>query len=296
MRAQGRGHGKVGSCPGAVTHGITGVLPEAMDSNRVSDNFERGDPYEYYMGRWSRRVAPLFLEWLGEPPGRRWLDIGCGTGALCAAILDRCAPTQVTGVEPSEGFRHTAQEMLKDCATILAGSATSLPLDDNSVDATVSALMLNFVADPPAALREMARVTSSGGTIAACVWDYAEGMQMIRIFWDTVVALDPLSAHLDEATRFPLCHRERLKDLFVGAGLLQVEVAPLEIETRFADFDDYWKPFLGGQGPAPACVASLDDVARRSLMERLRERLPTGVDATIDLTARAWAVRGTLSP
>ena len=263
-----------------------------MSANPVSDKFEHGDPYERYMGRWSRCIAPRFLEWLDEPPGRSWLDVGCGTGALCAAILEGCSPAQVTGVEPSDGFLRTARLNLADRATFEPGDATTLPFSDKSADVTVSALMLNFVPDPLAALREMTRVTRPGGSVAAYVWDYAEGMQMIRLFWDTVVALDPQAAQLDEGTRFPLCRRELLMDRFTSAGLCSVSVVPIEIATRFEDFDDYWQPFLGGQGPAPTYVASLGDAARMRLRNCLRERLPTGPGGTIDLTARAWAVRG----
>ena len=161
-----------------------------MDHKRVSDTWERGDPYEQYVGRWSRRVAPLFLSWLRVPAGRMWLDVGCGTGALCAAILDHCSPASVAGVEPSEGFLKAAKENLADRAALHLGSATAIPLGDASVNVVVSGLVLNFVPDGRAALAEMARVTGKGGTIAAYVWDYAGKMELIRLFWDAAVELD----------------------------------------------------------------------------------------------------------
>ena len=142
-----------------------------------------------------------------------------------------------------------------------------------------------------AALAEMARVTGAGGTIAAYVWDYAGGMELMRKFWDAAVELDPAAARLDEGPRFPLCRPEALENLFSGAGLSEVEVTPIDIPTQFANFEDYWRPFLGGQGPAPAYAMSLDEAARTRLRDRIRARLPLEADGSIPLTARAWAVR-----
>jgi SAM-dependent methyltransferase len=266
-----------------------------MTHKQVSDTWERGSPYEQYVGRWSRRVAPVFLSGLGIPARRKWLDVGCGTGALCAAIVDRCSPSSVVGVEPSEGFLKTATENLAGRAALHQGSATAIPLDDGSVDVVVSGLVLNFVPDQRAALAEMARVTGSGGTIAAYVWDYAGKMELMRFFWDAAVELDPDASKLDEGVRFPLCQPEALEKLFAGAGLEGVEVTPIDIPTRFADFDDYWQPFLGGQGPAPAYAMSLDETARARLRDRIQERMPAAADGSIALTARAWAVRASVA-
>ena len=263
-----------------------------MPSVLSSDNWKSGSPYERYVGRWSRRVAPLFITWLSIPRGRRWLDVGCGTGALSAAILEHGAPSSVTGVEPSEGFRATARENLGDRAALHAGNAAALPLADESVDVVVSGLVLNFVPDAPAALQEMRRVTTRGGIVAAYVWDYSGGMELMRHFWDAAAALDPGAVALAEQTRFPMCRPEPLEALFGGAGLADVDAQSLDIATPFADFDDYWQPFLGGQGPAPAYAMSLDEERRGRLRERLREQLPVSASGSIDLTARAWAVRG----
>jgi SAM-dependent methyltransferase len=262
-----------------------------MDRKHVSDTWERGSPYEQYVGRWSRQVAPRFLSWLNVPVGRRWLDVGCGTGALCAAIVDRCSPSSVAGVEPSEGFLKTAKENLAGRAAFHQGSATAIPLDDASVDVVVSGLVLNFVPDQRAALLEMARVAGNGATIAAYVWDYAGRMELMRFFWDAVVELDPDAAKLDEGVRFPLCRPEALEALFASAGLRAAEAKPIDIPTQFASFDDYWQPFLGGQGPAPAYAMSLDEAVRLRLRDCIRERLPIAADGSISLTARAWAVR-----
>lgn len=266
-----------------------------MAQKHVSDTWERGSPYEQYVGRWSRQVAPQFLSWLGIPAGKRWLDVGCGTGALCATIADRCSPSSVAGVEPSEGFLKTAKDNLGDRVALHQGTATAIPLGDASVDVVVSALVLNFVPDQPAALREMARVTGEGGTIAAYVWDYAGKMELIRFFWDAAVEIDPAAAKLDEAVRFPLCRPEALKELFVGARLKNVEVMPINIPTQFRNFDGYWQPFLGGQGPAPAYAISLDETARAHLRDGIQKRLPVEASGSISLTARAWAVRATVA-
>ena len=259
----------------------------------VSDTWEAGDPYERYVGRWSRRVAPPFLQWLAVAPHRRWLDVGCGTGALSAAILEHCAPATVTGVEPSEGFLKSAEKNLRGKASLRQGSAAALPLEAACVDVVVSGLVLNFVPDPAAGLAEMARVCVSGATIGAYVWDYAGKMQLMRQFWDAAAALDPRAATLDEGVRFPLCNPEALRELFARAGLRQIELTAIDIPTPFESFDDYWSPFLGGQGPAPAYAMSLDEAARARLRSRLREALPAHGDGSVSLTARAWAVRAT---
>jgi len=258
----------------------------------MADAWERGDPYDLYVGRWSRRVAPLFLEWLGVPPGRRWLDVGCGTGALCSAILDRCSPSSVAGVEPSEGFLATAAQRLAGRVVLQRGSATDIPLSDASVDVVVSGLVLNFVPNGQAALIEMARVTGAGGTIGAYVWDYQEKMELIRFFWDAAIELSPDAAKIAEAVRFPLCHSDALAALFAAAGLREIKVTAIDVPTRFASFEEYWSPFLGGQGPAPAYAMSLDAAARERLRTRIQERIPAASDGSISLIARAWAIRG----
>lgn len=264
-----------------------------MTGISVADAWDEGDPYDRYVGRWSRRVAPEFVRWLDIPPGRRWLDVGCGTGALSASLLEAAVPAAVTAVDPSAGFLARASSNLGSRARTALGTAADLPLEDASVDVTVSGLVLNFTPDPVAALVEQSRVTVPGGTVAAYVWDYADGMELLRLFWDCAVALDPGAAALDEGARFPLCRPDPLVAAFADAGLGHVEVTALDVDTVFSDFDDLWGPFLGGQGPAPSYVASLGDEARLALRELLRRRAHPGPDGAILLTARAWAVRGT---
>lgn len=246
------------------------------------------------MGRWSRRISSSFVSWLDQPAGRRWLDVGCGTGALAAAILDAADPIEVVGVDPSEAFLATARERIGDPRVRFeAGDATRLDFADGRFDAVVGGLMLNFVPEPAAAVAGMTRVATPGGSVATFVWDYREGMAMLRHFWDVASALDPAAEALDEGRRrFPICRPEPLREHWESAGLADVAVEAIEVPMGFRDFDDYWSPFLGGQGPAGGYVTSLSEAGRSRLRDALRERLPTDSDGAIELTARAWAVRG----
>jgi SAM-dependent methyltransferase len=253
----------------------------------------QGDAYEAYVGRWSRRVAARFVGWLDVPAGRRWLDVGCGTGALSATVLTLTDPAELTGVDPSEGFLATARAQVADPrATFQAGDARTLPLPAARFDAVVSGLALNFVPDPERAAAECARVAAPDAVVAAYVWDYAEGMELMRHFWDAAAALDPAGAELDEGRRFPLCRPGPLRALWTEAGLRDVSVEAIEIPTVFSGFADYWEPFLGGQGAAPAYAMSLSEERRAAVRDLLRDRLSSNPDGAIELTARAWAVRG----
>jgi SAM-dependent methyltransferase len=259
----------------------------------VGEVWASGDAYEPYVGRWSRPVATDFLRWLGVVHGGRWIDVGCGTGAVTGAVLALGVPELVVGVDPSEAYVRYARAHVTDPrARFGVGTATALPFGDGTADAVVSGLVLNFVPGPERAAAELARVTRPGGTVGAYVWDYADGMQLMRHFWDAAGALDPRARALDEGVRFALCRPEPLHALFTGAGLHDVEVQPIDVPTRFRDFDDYWTPFLGGQAPAPAYAMSLDEDRRAALREYIRARLPVADDGSISLIARAWAVRG----
>jgi len=226
--------------------------------------------------------------------GSRWLDIGCGTGALSEAILRDTAPAAVSGVDPSAGFIAYAREQVADVRVAFeVADAQTLPFVDDHFDAVVSGLALNFIPSPERALTEMVRVVRPGGTVAAYVWDYAGEMQLMRWFWDAVAALHSDGPDLDEAHRFPLCRPEPLERLFQAAGLKSVGVRSIDVPTVFRDFDDYWGPFLGGQGAAPSYAMSLSEQRRVALREHLRASILTAADGSIRLIARAWAVRGT---
>ena len=220
-------------------------------------------------------MAHMFLSWLSVAATSRWLDVGCGTGALSSAILESRSPQHLAGIDASAGFIAAAKKRLGDGPDLRVDDAQSLPFADDEFDAAVSGLCLNFVPDPAAATREMRRVTRSGGTVAVYLWDYAEGMQMIRRFWDAALDLDPTIEDLDEASRFPLCQPEPLATLFTGSGFRDVQTTALDIPTSFSSFDDYWRPFLGGQGPAPSYVKSLEEDHRLRLATSLEEALGT---------------------
>jgi SAM-dependent methyltransferase len=252
-----------------------------------------GNAYEPYVGRWSRPVAREFLAWLAVPSGGLWLDVGCGTGALSETILSVASPDEISGIDPSPEFIAFARDRVKDPRVRFdIGDAQALRADSATFDAAVAGLVLNFVPEPGKAVAEMARVTRPGGTVAAYVWDYAEGMQMMRHFWDAAGALDPEARELDEGRQFPLCNPEPLADLFRRKGLGEVEVRAIEVPTVFRDFDDYWSPFLGGKAPAPAYAMSVSQERRAELRDRIRANLPTNAEGEHHLTARAWAARG----
>lgn len=263
------------------------------DDTARNDVWVQASGYEFYVGRWSRPVADKFLHWIDVPPRQAWLDVGCGTGALCDRIRDHCEPARLVGVDRSEGFlSHAGAHVTRSRVEFRRADAQALPFANHSFDVVVSGLMLNFVPAPAQVVAEMRRVTRPGGKIAAYVWDYAEGMQMMRYFWDAAVALDPAARELDESRRFPLCRPEPLRALFTDMGLRAVDVTAIDIPTVFMNFDDYWSPFCGGQGPAPGYCVSLPIEAHNALRERLRQTLPIDRDGKIHLTARAWAVQG----
>jgi SAM-dependent methyltransferase len=267
---------------------VISIVAESGD--RRHDAWTAGDLYEPYVGRWSRLVARVFVDWLAVPDGRDWLDVGCGTGALSQTIVEHANPRSLRGIDASAPFVSNARQRVSDGpAKFEVGDARSLPLEAGSVDAAVSGLVLNFV---PEAAAEMARVVRPGGCVAAYVWDYAEKMELMRRFWDAAVALDAAAGELDEARRFPLCRPEPLARLFTDAGLDDVAVRAIDVPTVFRDFDDYWDPFLGGQGPAPGYAMSLPEAGRSALRDRIRSTLPFAGDGSIPLIARAWAARG----
>ena len=238
-------------------------------------------------------VATEFLRWLAPRPGLAWADVGCGTGALASTILSTCDPSSVSGIDASERFVALARQRIGDTrARFEAGDATRLPWDSAVWDATVAGLVLNFVRDHDGMVREMARVTRPGGSVATYVWDYAGGMQMIRHFWDAAIAVSPNDAKLDQAERFALGQPGPLQALFEKMELKAVETRAIEIPTVFQTFDDYWNPFLGRTGAAPTYLASVDGEVRERIRLHLQSRLAPTSGGPIELTARAWAVRG----
>ena len=257
----------------------------------ASGIWQSGSGYEGYVGRWSRLVARQFIDALRVASGARWVDVGCGTGAVTETILARSEPASVIGVDPSEAFVAFAQDRVTDPrASFEIGDAAALPLPDGTADAAVSGLVLNFVSDPVAMLAEMRRVTRGDGRVGAYVWDYAEGMAIMRHFWDAAIEQDPAVAGKAESLQFEICRPGPLRDAFEQAGLHDVDVRPIDVPTVFHEFDDYWQPFLMATAPAPRHAMSLSDSDREDLRRRLQTRLPSAPDGSIHLVARAWGV------
>ena len=249
--------------------------------------------YERYMGRWSRKVAPLFAAWIGAAPGQSWLELGCGTGVLTQAVLEIGQPARVVAIDSAPGFLELAKAQVRDPRVAFrAGDAQAIPEQDAAVDVAVAGLVLNFVADQGRMIGEMARAVRPDGTVAVYVWDYAGHMQMIRHFFDAAATVDPKAAAIDEGVRSPICRPGPLRALFARAGLAEVDVQAIDIPTAFSSFDDYWTPFLGGTGPAPRYCMELSEPERERLRLAVRERLPIGPDGEILLAARAWGARG----
>lgn len=264
-----------------------------MDPPAPRDVWAAGAQYEAYIGRWSRLVAREFVSWLGAPPDRTWLDVGCGTGALGEVIVASAAPAAVLGIDRSEGFvAHARAHVADDRLTFQVGDAQALPVPSDAFDVVVSGLVLNFVPEPSRMVAEMVRAGRPGSLVALYVWDYAGGMELMRCFWDAARALDPGAAALDEAARFPTCAPEPLESLFAERRLSRITSRAIEVPTRFRDFDDLWSPFLGGQGPAPSYAMSLPEDRREAVREAIRGAVPLAADGSIRLRARAWAVRG----
>ena len=262
-----------------------------MSTSARHDAWSAGENYERYMGRWSRLIAVRYLDWLSAPECATWLDLGCGTGALTQTILARCNPRSVVAIDQSAGFVAHARATTQDeRARFEVGDAQKVPLPDASVDAAASALALNFVPDGIAALHELKRVVRAGGLVSFYVWDYpGGGIGFVRAFWNVAIALDEAAADLGEGLRFPFCTPEGLMVLCREAGWPAVTVAPIEIETRFASFADYWEPFTLGGGPAPGYCVSLSEEKRAALKERLMQQV--GGTGPLSFTARAWAVK-----
>ncbi len=257
------------------------------------NGWNAGDSYETFMGRWSRPLAARFVAWLDAPAGGHWLDVGTGTGALAGAICAHAAPASVTACDPSAPFVEVARRTLSDPrVTFVVAGTGSLPRRASGYDAVVSGLALNFFPDPRAAIEEQLDCVRAGGQVGAFVWDYARGMEFLRVFWDAAAIVEPRAVEVDEGRRFPICHPERLAALFREAGASGVSQGELSVATIFDGFDDYWRPFLGGTGPAPSLVASLSETQRSALVVELKRRLGADGDGRIALRARAWAVAG----
>ena len=258
----------------------------------MAEMFTKADAYEQLMGRWSRRLAPLFLDFCGVHDGARILDVGCGTGALTSALSERIGGAQLVGIDPSEAaIRHCRARYGGNAMAFDCGDAMQLPYAERTFDHSLSMLVFQFIPDPAKAVTQMRRVTRPGGIVGACTWD-GMGLELGAIFWEEATRLDPAAESTGERPQ-KFRRPGELESLWRNAGLDGVRESVLEFETPFADFDDYWLPFNQGVGPYGLYTASISDDRKAALRDALRDRLArhTG-NGAFTLRARALAVRG----
>jgi SAM-dependent methyltransferase len=258
--------------------------------------FGNAEEYERFMGRWSRLVAPLLVDFTDLPDRGRVLDVGSGTGSLAFAIAERKVRARVFGIDPSKEYVAYANSRnpFPDRASFQVGDAQQLHFPNAAFNASLSLLAFNFIPDPKKALLEVCRTTKSGGRISAAVWDYSAGMRMLRTFWDAAVTIDAGVERLDEKY-MPLCRAGELSDLWKRGGLEKVRERPIDISMRFKSFVDYWDAFLLGQGPAGSYVGRLDHDKLQALRSEVNRRLSLSAEDTpFVLPARVWSVRGTV--
>ena len=237
------------------------------------------------MGRYSVPLAPLFADVAEVVAGQRVLDVGCGPGALTSELVRRLGPANVTAVDPSESFVAAVQERYPG-VDVSRCSAEQLPFEDQAFDAALAQLVVHFMADPVAGLREMARVTRTDGVVAACVWDHAGGGGPLSLFWDAAGELDP---EVVNESQLAGAREGDLTRLFHEAGLREIEESSLSVSVEHQSFEDWWDPFTLGVGPAGSYTVSLEPALQTELRERCRGLLPP---APFVVTARAWAARG----
>ena len=251
--------------------------------------FEDGAAYEQMMGKWSRLVGDVFIDWLNPGPGLRWLDVGCGNGAFTELLVERCAPVAAEGIDPSEGQLAFARSRpAARLAKFQIGNAQALPFDDASFDAAVMALVIFFVPDPVQGVAEMARVVRPGGSVSAYAWDITDGGFPFEPIYAEIRAagLKPMLPPSVEASRV-----EALRDLWSGAGLANVEGRQITVQRTFASFDDFWATAASGSAIRPI-LATLTDVDVEALKARVCARLPAAADGSVTFASRANAIKG----
>jgi SAM-dependent methyltransferase len=268
-------------------------MPAAASTYHASD----GAAYEIFLGRWTKELAPRLLDFAAFPADGALLDVGTGTGSLARAMAARWPSRQVVGIDVAEPYIAYARAQASGPWPAFAiGDAAALHYDDGAFAGVAAQLVLNFVPQPDAAVSEMRRVTRTGGTVAATVWDFRGGLVYQRLFWDTAAGLDPQAgAARDRLFSGSLALPDGLLTLFKNAGLIDVQRGSLTIRMNYASFDDYWQPLLGGQGPVGTYVTALDDKTRSGVESAVRRAYCSGSpDGERSLTATAWAVRGTV--
>jgi len=258
-----------------------------------AETFRAADAYDRAVGRYGPSLAAELIAFAGVEPPMRALDVGCGTGLLTAALAERLGAEQVAGAEPSEPFAEACRARVPGTEVVVA-AAEELPFADGAFDVALSQLVANFMRDAEAGIRELARVVRPGGVVASCVWDYAGEMTLLRAFWDAARDVEPeRAAAADEGVVMRWCTEDELRGLWEGAGLADVRTGALTARADYESFEDLWAPFPTGIAPSGAFAASLDEEGQAVLRDAFRRRLGVGDDA-FELTARAWAVRGTV--
>jgi SAM-dependent methyltransferase len=266
-----------------------GSLGGVSDPDGTATFRAPAEAYDLNIGRYSRGLARALMAAAGVRAGESALDVGCGPGGLTTELAAVLGAERVAAADPSAPFAEACGARVPG-ARVEVAPAEALPFADGAFDHALAQLVVNFMSDPPAGVREMARVTRAGGTVSAAVWDYAGEMTLLRRFWDAAVALDPAAADRDEG-RMPFCAPGPLRALWSGAGLAGVEVAPAVVSAGYDGFGDLWRGLEAGVGPAGAYVTALAAEARARLAAELRRRLGVG-DAPFRLTARAWIATG----
>jgi SAM-dependent methyltransferase len=243
------------------------------------------DAYDRFMGRYSVPLAPQLADFAAVAAGQRALDVGCGPGALTAELVRRLGPAAVAAVDPSEPFVAAARERHPG-VSVRRAAAEQLPFEDQAFDVALAQLVVHFMADPVAGIREMARVTRGHGVVAACVWDHADGNGPLSPFWEAAHELDP---DVEDESQLAGAREGHLSELFEAGGLLDVEERTLSVTVEHPSFEEWWEPFTLGVGPAGGFAARLDAERQAELRELCREKLPV---APFVLTASAWTARG----
>lgn len=252
--------------------------------------FDDGAGYERMMGKWSRLAGEIFLDWLKPSPGWRWIDVGCGNGAFTELINERCAPTEIQGIDPSEAQLAYARSRpgTRGVAEFRLGDAAALPFAAASFDAAAMGLVIFFLADPPRGVAEMARVTCPSGMVATYAWDMLGGGFPLEPIFSELRAMGktPLLPPSPQASRI-----DALRDLWSGAGLQAVETREIAVQRTFADYEDFWTTSLLGTSLRPSIAAMPPDELAQ-LKDAVRTRLPADAAGRITCSARANAVKG----
>jgi SAM-dependent methyltransferase len=262
-----------------------------MSETRGAATFRTSaEAYDRHVGRYGAELARALCDAAGVRAGQRALDVGCGPGALAAELVSRLGPENVAAVDPSPPFADACRHRLPGVC-VEDASAERMPFEDGEFDRALAQLVVNFITDPLAGAREMARVTRHGGTVGAAVWDYAGEMTLLRRFWDAAVALDPAASARDEGTSMPFCTPDELSGLWSDADLAAIDVAAVVVGAEYDGFDDLWRGLESGAGPSGAYAAALRPEQRAALRDELQHRLRV-TDARFRLTARGWIVTG----